>query len=114
MEEIIVGVLYVIVSPIIVAIVAYISTRNTLPSKVESLEKKVDEFIDLFNNYRKENVRNMLEKKVLRMIEMEEYPPSCLREFHLLSQQSKDLGITLDKEMYDNIKVVNSRIRGKR
>ena len=114
-NSIIILVTAVLASPLSVTIFNKMSTNkgiSKLIKDVDNIDKKIDNHISIFEEYKRDQVIYELDKKVNKMLEVKIYSQSCLREYYTVQSIASSLNIEIPYFIKQKIEIIDERIRG--
>lgn len=114
-NSIIILVTAVLASPLSVTIFNKMSTNKGIDKiikDVDNINRKIDNHISIFEEYKKDQVIYELDKKINKMLEMSKYSSSCLKEYYNIQSIASGLNIEIPYFIKKKIDIIDERIRG--
>lgn len=114
-NSIIIVITAVLASPLSVAIFNKISTNKgigKIVKDVDNINKKIDNHISIFEEYRRDQVIYELDKKVNKMLEVKTYSQSCLKEYYTIQAMASSRDIKIPYFIKQKIDKIDEKIIG--
>lgn len=113
-DNLIVVIVAVLASPLSVAVFNKVSTNRGVEKLIRDLEgtnEKLDKHIGKFDNYVKGQSLYELEKQINKMMDMERYTPSALKEYYTAQEAVMNYAVDIPESTRLRINAVDKKIR---